>query len=399
MPDVNFDGDTETDTGPEGAQGDGQDDTPGPTPQGPSAADFDPGSATEIAQGQFEGDATAATTDPLTAMLQGPQARASTPDSSQPDSSQPDSSQSGTSGNDSGSSTQGSADNEATAEESETPAEGDGEGGDSQSGDGQSDNGEGDDRDARREAWLDTDQFAEKTGINAEDPDEAAEQVNQMKDKLAGTQELQNIIQERPGFQEMLQHMAQGKTAAEAAAALDGVQTKAPDPEQNPEEYAEWKAAQRQKEQQREQQLQKQQEQQTEIQRKRQRMEQEFENVVEHHDDIGAEALGTTLKRLTVTAPGARFRAEDLHTLAKGLKFDEKLEEAKEKARKEGREEALQEVRGDGTPQAEDGLPNLHSAGGGASENDESYDTNVDNDVAAIFTPQGDTVGFNHNRV
>ena len=368
MPDVNFDADTESDadTPTDEAPAGGSDE-----PDGPTAAGFDPTDADTIAEGAFDDGATAADTDPLTAMLSGPPS-------------------------DNGEST--GADTEAEgpspsgnedAEEAEPEAEDDG---------AEAPDEPDDEREAQREQWLDTETFSEKTGIQADDPDEAAEQVNRLKDQLAGTQELQNIIQERPGFQQMLQHMAEGKTVAEAAAALDGVEVKAPDPQESPEQYAEWKAAQKQKKQQREQELEEQKERQQQVQRQKQRLEQEVRTVADEHD-LEFDEVARLIAQVTPVAPDVPVRPEQIHNLVRAQSLDERLEQAREEAYKKGREEALQEVRGDGTPEAEDGLPDLHSTGGGPSENEEQHEADVDDDVASVFGPRGASIGFDHDQV
>jgi hypothetical protein len=241
--------------------------------------------------------------------------------------------------------------------------------------------------------WLDAERFAEETGINAETPEEAADAVNRLKKQNAGYRELEQIVQQNPGFQQMVAELADGKTVAEAAAALDGVQIEAPDPNENPEAYAEWKAEQKMSEQEIKQQATQQQERRRQVQQKEERMREEFNSLVERHDlsDDQAQTIGETLARLTVTKPGAQFRAKDLEVLRKGLNYDKAIEAA----RQEGREEALQDTRGDGRPEAEDGLPNMHTAGGGASENEEGSDP----DGTGLFGPDATDRGSLHDRV
>lgn len=375
MPDVNRDADTDP----------SENGTPDPTEsaptgrdeEGPTATEFEAADQKTITSGDFNGEATAADVDPFTEMFDTGATRSTDPSS---------------------------ATGETPAEEGEAPtgedAEGDTPAGEQEpqsEGEGAED-AEEESREEQRKRWMDPDAFAEKTGIEAEDPDEAAQKVNRLKDQVAGYTELEQVIEERPGFQEMLHEMSQGKTAAEAAGALEGVETQAPDPNESPEQYAEWKAAQKRKEKERQSEREQQRERQEEIQKKQRRMESEFESVVDRHEDIGAEELGTTLKRLTVTAPDARFRAEDLNTLAKGLKHDERIEQAKEKAYQKGREEALQEVRGDGSVEAGDGLPDMRT-GGGASEDDQTHEADVDEGVGALFGPSEEEARSIHDRV
>jgi len=257
--------------------------------------------------------------------------------------------------------------------------------------------GEDADRQARREEWLG--QVQEETGIQAESTDELAEEVNRLKTQNEGFHELEQIVESNPGFQQMLSEMADGKTVAEAAAALDGVSTEAPDPNENPEAYADWKAAQKMKEREMEQEREQQSERQQKIQREQRRMQAEFENVVENNDlsDDQAQALGETLARLTVTQPGAQLRAKDLETLRKGMQFDQAVEQAREDAYQKGREEALQEVRGDGSVQPSNDLPNLRTAGGSA-ENEQTSDVG-DEELGAMFGPSQRDATSLHGRV
>jgi hypothetical protein len=239
----------------------------------------------------------------------------------------------------------------------------------------------------------------EETGIQAESTDELTEQVNRLKTQNEGFHELQQIVESNAGFQKMLSEMADGKTPAEAAAALDGVTTEAPDPNENPEAYAEWKAAQKmkEKEQQREQEQQSDREQ--KIQREKRRLESEFENVVRNNDlsDDQAQALGETLARLTVSQPGASLRAKDLETLRKGMQHDKIVEQKIEEARKEEREKVLAKVRGDGTIDAETDLPDLRT-GGGPSENEQGSQVE-DEQLQQAFGPSARDTTDLHGRV
>ena len=245
---------------------------------------------------------------------------------------------------------------------------------------------------------LDT--VAEEAGVQAGDPSELASEISQMKNELAGYQELQQIVRDQPGFQRMLSEMAQGKTVAEAAAALDGVTTEAPDPEESPEEYAEWKAAQRLKEQQAQEERSQRSERQQQVQQKQRRMQEEFEGVVERNDlsDEAAQEMGETIARLTATKPDAQVRAKDFEVVRKGLRFDEAVEEAREDGREEGREEALQQVRDDGTVQPEDGLPDMRTAGGGGTESGSSQEEGGEN-VTALFGPTSADTQNIHGRM
>lgn len=374
MPDVDRDADpVEEDADPTENAPTGQGE------EGPTATDFEAATKETITSGDFDGEATAAEVDPFSAMFDTGASRSTDPSDVTGE----------TPAGAEEESEQGSADAEGEAPSGEDEAE---------SAEESAQTGEEESREERREQWMNPDRFAEKTGIDAEDPDEAAEKVNRLKDQVAGYTELEQVIENRPGFQEMLREMSEGKTAAEAAAALDGVETQAPDPNESPEQYAEWKAAQKRKEEKRQSELKQQRERQEEIQKKQRRMESEFESVVDRHEDIDAETLGTTLKRLTVTAPGARFRAEDLNTLAKGLKFDERIEQAKEEAYQKGREEALQEVRGDGAVEAGDGLPDMRT-GGGATEDEQTHDADVGEGVGALFGPSEEEARSIHDRV
>jgi hypothetical protein len=243
---------------------------------------------------------------------------------------------------------------------------------------------------------LDT--VAEEAGVQADDPSELASEISQMKNELAGYQELQQIVRDQPGFQRMLSEMAQGKTVAEAAAALDGVTTKAPDPEENPEEYAEWKAAQRLKEQQAQEERSQRSERQQQVQQKQRRMQEEFEGVVERNDlsDEAAQKMGETIARLTATKPDAQVRAKDFEVVRKGLRFEKAVEEAREDGREEGREEALQQVRDDGTVQPEDGLPDMRTGGG--TESGSSQEEGGEN-VTALFGPTSADTQNIHGRM
>ena len=245
---------------------------------------------------------------------------------------------------------------------------------------------------------LDT--IAEEAGVQADDPSELASEISQMKNELAGYQELQQIVRDQPGFQRMLSEMAQGKTVTEAAAALDGVTTQAPDPEENPEEYAEWKAAQRLKEQQAQEEQSERSERQQHIQQKQRRMQQEFEGVVERNNlsDQAAQEMGETIARLTATKPDAQVRAKDFEVVRKGLSFDEAVEQARKEGRKEGREEALEQVREDGTVQPDDGLPDMRTAGGGGTENGSSQQEGGEN-VKALFGPSATDSQNIHGRM
>jgi hypothetical protein len=241
---------------------------------------------------------------------------------------------------------------------------------------------------------LDT--VAEEAGVQADAPSELASKISRMKNELAGHQEHQQIIRENPGYQRMLSEMAQGKTVAEAAAALDGVTTQAPDPEESPEEYAEWKAAQRLKEQQAQEERSQRSERQQQVEQKQRRMQEEFEGVVERNDlsDEAAQEMGETIARLTATKPGAQVRAKDFEVVRKGLRFDEAVEEARE----DGREEALQQVRDDGTVQPEDGLPDMRTAGGGGTESGSSQNEGGEN-VKALFGPTSADTQNIHGRM
>jgi hypothetical protein len=279
--------------------------------------------------------------------------------------------------------TDAGADDEAETESAETDPEAAGE--------------EDEGRQARREEWLG--RVQEETGIQAESTDELTEQVNRLKTQNEGFHELQQIVESNAGFQKMLSEMAGGKTPAEAAAALDGVTTEAPDPNENPEAYAEWKAAQKmkEKEQQREQEQQSDREQ--KIQREKRRLESEFENVVRNNDlsDDQAQALGETLARLTVSQPGASLRAKDLETLRKGMQHDKIVEQKIEEARKEEREKVLAKVRGDGTIDAETDLPDLRT-GGGPSENEQGSQVE-DEQLQQAFGPSARDTTDLHGRV
>jgi len=252
-------------------------------------------------------------------------------------------------------------------------------------------------REEQRQEWLNAGKFAEETGINAENPEEAIQQVNQMKDELAGYSELGQIIQQNDGLQTMIAEMAEGKTPAEAATALDGVQTEAPDPNENPEAYAEWLAAQKQKEQQTQQHKKRQQQRQREIQRKQKRMEEEFENLVDRHDmsDQEAQELGETLARLTVTKPDASFSAKNLEVLRKGLHHDRLIEEA----RKEERKKVLDKVQGDGTVEPDDGLPDMRSGGGATNQSSNSAPEGADEETIQAFGPDPMDSNGLHGRV
>jgi hypothetical protein len=245
---------------------------------------------------------------------------------------------------------------------------------------------------------LDT--VAEEAGVQADDPSELASEISQMKNELAGYQELQEIVRDQPGFQRMLSEMAQGKTVAEAAAALDGVTIEAPDPEESPEEYAEWKAAQRLKEQQAQEERSQRSERQQQVQQKQRRMQEEFEGVVERNDlsDEAAQEMGETIARLTATKADAQVRAKDFEVVRKGLRFDEAVEKAREEGREEGREEALQQVRDDGTVQPEDGLPDMRTAGGGGTESGSSQEEGGEN-VTALFGPTSADTQNIHGRM
>lgn len=323
-----------------------------------------------LAEGSFEEGMTAAD-DPLTQMMTGQ----------------------GPSGNDAP--TQAETDLESGADD-EPSGEGDAETEpEAQEGEEGESEEEEEDREARRESWLNPDRFSEKTGINVDDPDEAAEAVNELKNKVLGYQGLEEVINENPGFQQMIAEMADGKTPAEAAAALDGVQTEAPDPNENPEAYAEWLAAQKEKQKEQE----KQGEVQQTMQRQKQRMEQELQAVAERHEDLQYEDVARMVAQVSPLAPQVDINPEMIDRLAKARNLEERIEEERKDAYQKGREEALQEVRGDGTPEADDGLPDLRTAGGGAENESDQNQAGVDEDVAELFGPQGESVGFNHDRV
>jgi hypothetical protein len=286
------------------------------------------------------------------------------------------------------------ADDTADAD-TEAGGETDAEAGDESTPDADPD--EGDDRQGRRDEWLG--RVQEETGIQAESTDELTEQVNRLKTQNEGFHELQQIVESNAGFQKMLSEMAGGKTPAEAAAALDGVTTEAPDPNENPEAYAEWKAAQKMKEKEQQREQEQQSDRQQKIQREKRRLESEFENVVENNDlsDDQAQALGETLARLTVSQPGASLRAKDLETLRKGMQHDEIVEQKIEEARKEEREKVLAKVRGDGTIDAETDLPDLRT-GGGPSENEQGSQVEDEQLQQAFGPSQRDTTDL-HGRV
>jgi hypothetical protein len=339
-----------------------------PDPADETSAPTDYSDAGTLAEGSFEEGMTAAE-DPITQMMTGQSPQAQSGDGAPAEGSAPEG-EAGAEGEEADEA-QPETGTEAEATEEEQS------------------------REERRESWMDAERFSEKTGINVDDPDEAAEAVNELKNKVLGYQGLEEVIDENPSFQQMIAEMADGKTPAEAAAALDGVQTQAPDPNENPEAYAEWLAAQKEKEKQEEQQG----EQRQKMERQRQRMEQELQAVAERHEDLAYEDVARMVAQVSPLAPQVDINPEMIGRLAKARNFDQRIEQARKEGYEEGREEALQEVRGDGTPEADDGLPDLRTGGGGAENDTTQNQAGVDDDVAEIFGPQGESVGFNHDAV
>lgn len=376
--------DNSTDSASDSAQAQGPSDAPSPSSSSPSPDDAPNGDVTGEVVGGFDEADQASAGGPLGSFFSGEQQEVSgTIDQTsepQEDASPPED------GEDTTASEEGT---EATGEPNENgPAD---EGEDAPAADGD------DERQARRDEWLG--RVQEETGLQAEDTDELTEEVNRLKTQNEGFHELEQIIESNAGFQRMLNEMADGKTPAEAAAALDGVTSEAPDPNENPEAYAEWKAAQKMKEQEAQQQQEQQSEREQKIQRKKRRLESEFENVVENNDlsDEEAQTLGETLARLTVSQPGATLRAKELEQLRKGVQHEQIVEQKVEQARKEEREKVLAQVRGDGTINAENDLPDLRT-GGGPSENDQGSQVGDDELQAAFGPSQRDTTDL-HGRV
>jgi hypothetical protein len=226
-------------------------------------------------------------------------------------------------------------------------------------------------------------QIAEEAGLETTDPSRIADTVRELKTEVQGFQTLQQVLESRPGFQQMVSEMADGKSAVEAAAALDGVEPTAPDPQESPEDYAEWKAAQERKQEKRRQQRQKAKRRQERIQRKQARMEEDFESVTSRYDlsDKEKAAVGDALASLTVTEPDAEFQPKHLDALVKGLRFDE----LEKQIRADEREKVMNQVQGDGTVEPEDTAPTLVSAGSGGDDAGRSGQPSSEAEALAAF--------------